>query len=138
MEATKSILIIAPLYIDIERKTMKDKRYYINMNTYRNLHHRVNGILKKKYLEAVRGQLQGISIETPCEITYKVYKPSKRRLDKMNVISVTSKFLLDALTELGCWEDDSDDYVKTETILPTEYDKNNGRVEILIKTINNE
>ncbi len=135
METTKSILIIAPLYVDIERKTMRPKRYYINMNTYRNLHHRVNGTLKKMYLEAVREQLEGIKIETPCEITYKVYKPSKRKLDKMNVISVTSKFLLDAITELGCWEDDNDDFVKTETILPTEYDKNNGRVEITIKTI---
>ena len=135
MEATKSILITAPLYIDVERKTMKPKRYHINMNTYRNLHHRVNGVLKKKYLEAVREQLEGIQIETPCEVIYKVVKPTKRRLDKMNVISVTSKYLLDALTELGCWEDDSDDFVRTETILPTEYDKNNGRVEILIKTI---
>ena len=135
MEATKSILIIAPLYIDIERKTMKNKRYYINMNTYRNLHHRVNGMLKKKYLEAVREQLEGIKIETPCEIIYRVIKPSKRRLDKMNVVSVTSKYLLDAITELGCWEDDSDDFVKRETILPTEYEKGNGRVEILINTI---
>ena len=135
MEATKSILITAPLYIDIERKTMKDKRYYVNMNTYRNLHHRVNGMLKKKYLEAVREQLEGIKIETPCEIIYRVIKPSKRRLDKMNVVSVTSKYLLDAITELGCWEDDSDDFVKKETILPTEYEKDNGRVEILINTI---
>ena len=53
----------------------------------------------------------------------------------MNVIAVTSKYLLDAITEIGCWEDDNDDYVKKETILPTVYDKNNGRVEILIKTI---
>ena len=135
MEATKSILIIAPLYIDIERKTMKDKRYYINMNTYRNLHHRVNGQLKKMYKEVIREQLEGVKIETPCEITYKVVKPTKRRLDKMNVISVTSKYLLDAITELGCWEDDNDDFVKTETVLPTEYDKNNGRVEILINTV---
>lgn len=135
MEATKSILIIAPLYIDIERKTMKDKRYYINMNTYRNLHHRVNSQLKKMYKEAIREQLEGVIIDTPCEIVYRVIKPTKRRLDKMNVISVTSKYLLDAITELGCWEDDSDEFVKTETILPTEYDKNNGRVEILIKSI---
>ena len=28
----------------------------------------------------------------------------------MNVVSVTSKYLLDAITELGCWEDDSDDF----------------------------
>ena len=53
----------------------------------------------------------------------------------MNVIAVTSKYLLDAITELGCWEDDNDDYVKIEKLLPTEYDKGNGRVEILIKSI---
>lgn len=105
------------------------------MNTYRNLHHSINGKLKKLYLEAVREQLEGIKIETPCEITYRVIKPTKRRLDKMNVISVTSKYLLDAITELNCWEDDNDDFVKKETILPTEYEKNNGRVEILINTI---
>ena len=53
----------------------------------------------------------------------------------MNVVSIVSKFLLDAITEYGCWEDDSDDYIKTETILPTEIDKLNPRVEITIKEI---
>ena len=54
----------------------------------------------------------------------------------MNVIAVTSKFLLDAITEYGCWEDDNDDYVKTETLLPTEYDKENPRVEVIITSVN--
>lgn len=135
MEATKSILITSPLFIDVERKTMKAKRYYLNMNTYRNLHYRVNNKLKKMYLEQVRDQLEGVKIQTPCDIIYRVIKPSKRRLDKMNVVSVTSKYLLDAITELGCWEDDNDDYIKRETILPTEYDSGNGRVEIIINTI---
>jgi hypothetical protein len=42
---------------------------------------------------------------------------------------------MDALVNLGCIEDDNDDFIKTETILPTEYDKNNGRVEIIIVSI---
>jgi hypothetical protein len=74
-------------------------------------------------------------IVTPVEITYRVLKGSKRRLDKMNVISVVSKYLMDALVTCCCFPDDNDDYIKTETILPTKYDKNNGRVEINIKTI---
>ena len=53
----------------------------------------------------------------------------------MNVVAITSKYLLDAITELGCWEDDNDDHVKTETILPTELDRANSRVEVTIKTI---
>jgi Holliday junction resolvase RusA-like endonuclease len=127
--------IISPLFVTLPRKTVKDKRIALNMNTYRNLHHRISNDAKKAYSEALREQLEGLSIQTPVEVTYKVFKASKRRLDKMNVISVVSKFLLDSITEYGCWEDDNDDYVKTETILPTELDRENPRVEINIKEI---
>lgn len=127
--------IISPLFVTLPRKTVKDKRIALNMNTYRNLHHRISNDAKKAYSEALREQLENLSIQTPVEITYKVYKASKRRLDKMNVISVVSKFLLDSITEYGCWEDDNDDYVKTEAILPTELDRENPRVEVIIKEI---
>lgn len=127
--------IISPLHVIIPRKTKKDRRIALNMNVYRNLHHSVNGQAKKLYLQLIREQLEGLHIQTPVEITYKVFKPTKRILDKMNVVSVVSKFLLDAITELGCWEDDNDNFVKTETILPTEIDRSNPRVEVLIKEI---
>ena len=127
--------IISPLFVTLPRKTVKDKRIALNMNTYRNLHHRISNDAKKAYSEALREQLEGLSIQTPVEVTYKVFKASKRRLDKMNVISVVSKFLLDSITEYGCWEYDNDHYVKTETILPTELDRENPRVEINIKEI---
>jgi len=127
--------IISPLFVTLPRKTVKDKRIALNMNTYRNLHHRISNDAKKAYSEALREQLKDLSIQTPVEVTYKVYKASKRRLDKMNVISVVSKFLLDSITDYGCWEDDSDDYIKKETILPTELDRENPRVEIIIKEI---
>jgi Holliday junction resolvase RusA-like endonuclease len=127
--------IISPLFVTLPRKTVKDKRIALNMNTYRNLHHRISNDAKKAYSEALREQLKDLSIQTPVEVTYKVYKGSKRRLDKMNVISVVSKFLLDSITDYGCWEDDNDDYVKTEIILPTELDRENPRVEIIIKEI---
>ena len=127
--------IISPLFITLPRKTVKDKRIALNMNTYRNLHHRISNDAKKAYSEVLREQLEGLSIQTPVEVTYKVYKGSKRRLDKMNVVSVVSKFLLDSITEYGCWEDDNDDYVKKETIMPTELDRENPRVEIIIKEI---
>ena len=127
--------IISPLFVTLPRKTVKDKRIALNMNTYRKLHHRISNDAKKAYSEALREQLKDLSIQTPVEVTYKVYKASKRRLDKMNVISVVSKFLLDSITDYGCWEDDNDDYVKTETILPTELDRENPRVEIIIKEI---
>ena len=127
--------IISPLYIDLPRKTKKDKRVYLNLNSYGNVNSFVNNEVKKAYLEAIREQVEGKVIHTPVEIHYQVFKQSKRRLDKMNVIAVTSKYLLDALTNLKCWVDDNDDYVNTETILPTILDKNNPRVEITIISI---
>jgi len=108
------------------------------MNAYGNTNTFTNNEVKKAYLETIREQVEGKVIVTPVEITYRVLKRTKRRLDKMNVIAVTSKYLLDALTNLGCWEDDNDDHVKTETILPTELDRDNPRVEIIINSIENE
>lgn len=129
------IKLICPLYITIERKTKADKKVFVNMNTYRNLHFQINNKVKVKYKELLREQLKGIKIKTPVEITYKVYKARNNMLDKMNVVSITSKYLLDAITQLGCWTDDNDDFVKTETIMPTELDRENPRVEVFIKSI---
>jgi Holliday junction resolvase RusA-like endonuclease len=124
-----------PFAVYLPRVKSKDKRIAMNLNTYRNLHFLVNNQAKKVYKELMKDQLDGLEIETPVEITYQVFKPSKRSLDKMNVVSIASKFFLDAVTEYGCWDDDNDDNVKTEIILPTELDKDNPRVEITIKTI---
>lgn len=127
--------IVSPLYVLVPRRLKKDRKIALNLNIYRNLHHSVNGLAKKVYTEMMKEQLQNLNIKTPVEITYQVFKPTKRILDKMNVVSVVSKFLLDAITSYGCWEDDNDNFVKTETILPTEIDRSNPRVEIFIKEI---
>jgi Holliday junction resolvase RusA-like endonuclease len=134
MAKATEVLIVSPLYVDLPRVKTKDKRVYLNMNSYRNLHYITNNNAKKAYLEAIREQIEGLAIQTPVNITYRVIKPSKRRLDKMNVVAVVSKYLLDALTEVGFWEDDNDEFVKEETIKPTVYDKGNGRVEIIIRS----
>ena len=111
------IKLECPLAVYLPRAKTEDKRIAINLNTYRNLYHYTNNEVKKMYLEIVRKQLEGVVIDTPVEVTYKVYKATNRKLDKMNVISITSKYLMDAITQLGCWEDDNDDFIKTETIM---------------------
>ena len=131
----KTIKFNTPFAVYLPRVKSKDKRIAMNLNTYRNLHFLVNNQAKKVYKDLMKEQLENLEIETPVEITYQVFKPSKRSLDKMNVVSIASKFFLDAVTEYGCWDDDNDDNVKTEIILPTEIDKENPRVEITIKSI---
>lgn len=124
-----------PFALLLPRVTTKDKRIPININWYRNSDYREKNAVKKLYLEHMRKQLEGVVLQTPVEVEYTVYKPTMRILDKMNVVSVTSKFLLDAMTELGVWPDDNDDYVKTETIHPTQLDRKNERVVVTFRSI---
>ena len=127
--------VIAPFAVYLPRKTTKDKRIPINLNWYRNAQYFENNQVKKQYMETVKSQLEGLQLQTPVEVTYQVFKPTRRRLDKINVASITSKFLLDAMSNLGVWEDDNDNFIKTETILPTIHDKGNERVEVCFKTV---
>ena len=120
------------MYVELPKKTKKNVNVWLNMNRFMNLHHIMKNNAKKVFFEVMRDQLEGIKIDTPVNITYQLFSPDRRRRDKMNAIAVVSKFLLDAITHYGCWEDDNDDFVKTETILPTEYDKGNGRIEVVI------
>lgn len=105
------------------------------MNAFMNLHFIVKNNLKLIYIEQMKEQLSELKINGSVNISYQVFKQSNRKLDKMNVASVVSKFLLDTISHYECWEDDNDDIVKTETILPTELDRINPRVEIIIEEI---
>ena len=124
--------LIVPMYVELHRKTKKNLNVWLNMNRFMNLHFLVKNNAKKVFFEVMRDQLEGVKIDTPVNITYQLFSPDKRKRDKMNAIAVVSKFLLDAITHYGCWEDDNDEFVKTETLLPTVYDKGNGRIEVTI------
>jgi Holliday junction resolvase RusA-like endonuclease len=130
-----NLKIICPTFVLLPRKTKKDKKVSINLNTYRNLHPMVENQCKKVFKDIVKEQLNGVVFMPPVEVTYKVFKASNRKLDKMNVISIASKYLMDAITEFKCWEDDDDSVIKREVLLPTELDRNNPRIEVDIKEI---
>jgi len=127
--------IITPFRQRVLRRTLPDKLYTININQYRNWHHNVESKVKKQFTIDLEDQLKGVVFKGEVDITYQVFKPTNRRLDKMNVVSITSKYTLDAVTHYGCWEDDNDEVVRFETILPTRLDRNNPRVEVIIKTV---
>lgn len=135
MEKTKFIKLECPLFVILERKTKKDRKVHINLNTYRNLQYIVENQTKRKFKDIMKPQLEGIILDTPVEVIYKVFKGSRHKSDKMNFVSICSKYLMDAITEFGCWSDDNDDIIKTETILPSAIDKDNPRIEVVIKSI---
>ncbi len=65
-----------------------------------------------------------------CDMISTVYFDSRRRHD---VDNYTPKFLNDAFTEAGFWVDDDEKHLHSLT-LRSGYDKENPRMEIIIKT----
>lgn len=131
------IKIISPLFVDLPRKTKKDKRVYLNLNVYRNLNRFTNGDAKKKYCEDMGKQLKGLKLKTPVRITYVLFKGSKRKTDRANILSIIEKFSCDALVHWGCLIDDEDKFIFSTEYFTGGIDKTNPRCEIEIKSCEN-
>lgn len=130
---TKVLKLDCPLVVYLPRKTKADKPFRINLNYTRNAHFQESNQAKKLFKEIVEKILietgqRDIKFTKPVDVTAKLYKQSKRRSDKHNFIAANTKFLYDALTELGILIDDNDEYVKIEVLEETEVDKENPRV----------
>ena len=85
--------LICPLVVYLPRKTKADKKIFINMNTYRNLNRFTENAAKVAFKNHMEDQLKGKKIDTPVVISYQVFKGSNRKLDKINVVSIVSKYL---------------------------------------------
>lgn len=92
--------IVMPLAIYKPRKTKKDKRISLSMNTYRNLHYIENNRLKQEYKKIVKEQIQEKEISDTVSIHIDLYADNKRSIDLDNWCIVQSKFFGDALVEL--------------------------------------
>ncbi len=121
----------APLYL-ITAKSGKGRKYYLNLNQYRNWKGIVSNTVKKKYKEVLSSQLIGKTFKTPIMLTFISIRGDKRRIDRANALSIHEKFFCDALVELGCIPDDNDLFITRTTYESGPIDKGNGRVEIII------
>lgn len=103
--------VISPLTVPISSK----RNFSLNLNTYRNTYFHTLNAAKVKYGEIVRDQIKDLNLTPQIAIQYTLFPGSRRRMDLMNVISVTSKFFLDLLVKEGKLTDDSYNYVISET-----------------------
>lgn len=133
-KVNKEITISVPLFVMIPRKTMPDKKYIINLNYYRNWMGIVNNNIKKGYKELVLPQVQGLSFNN-IEVTLTLFKATKRKTDRANVLSIHEKFFCDALVEAGCLPDDNDSHLVATHYYSGGLDRDNPRVEIAIKEV---
>lgn len=132
-EQQEIVTIPMPLFVMVPRKTMPDKKYIINMNYYRNWHRMTENQIKNQYAEIVKPQVEGMSFKK-VELTFTLFKGSKRRMDRANVLSIHEKYFCDALVHAGCLEDDNDDFLEATHYYTGGIDRENPRVEVEIKS----
>lgn len=128
MKALEPELIFdVPLRVRVSKK----KFFILNLNNYRNAHHRVLSTAKNNFTDIIvsmglRDKFQKI------RVVYKIYPATNRNYDGMNVISVIDKFTMDALVKVGVIPDDNIKHVVCPLWEPMPPDKENPRVEVLI------
>lgn len=127
-----SIKIDLPLFITLPRKTKADKKMIINLNNYRNWHYITSNQTKEAYKEQIRPMLDGVKFDRQIKLHFIYFKPSARRSDRSNVLSIQEKFFCDALVECGCIPDDNDDIIIETRYSGGSIDRENPRVEVYI------
>jgi hypothetical protein len=125
-------IITCPLFVMIPRKTKADKKIILNLNGFRNWHHITSNQAKVMYKDAIRSQLEGLTFAPPVKLRFRYWKPTARRSDRSNVLSIHEKFACDAMVELGCLPDDSDEFIESCKYSGGEIDRENPRVEIRV------
>ena len=121
-------IVNSPLSIPIS----KNKKFALNLNTYRNAHYAILNKAKRLYEDCMSPKLTSIPKLKSCSLIYILYVPTKRKLDVSNVCSVVDKFFSDTLVLNGKLEDDNYHYLKSITYRFGGIDRANPRVEIHI------
>ena len=111
----------------------KEKRFYVNLNIYRNAHHFTLNSAKVTFKEIVQDQIDRLPLLNRIKLHYRVFAPSNRKIDTMNVGSIADKFFCDALVESGKISDDNYDFVVYNGFEFGGIDKENLCVEVSIE-----
>lgn len=127
--------VVVPVYYTQEFKTKPDKTFLVGNNWYRNAYHHQQNSVKKHFSDIVKGQLTTAEpVSTQYKVTYTLFYKSSV-CDLGNVCSMSSKFFLDAIQDLGLVINDNVQYCVKEEYLVGGLDKINPRVEITLEEV---
>ena len=121
-------VIRIPSYVYLPRKKSSDKRFNLNLNTYRNAHFQILNQAKKQFSKDIAGEICCLPyFKNPITINYSVFLARKNG-DVMNVGSVVDKFFCDSLQNFGKIRDDNCKFVVSCTFEFGGIEKNGGYV----------
>ena len=122
--------------ISVEIGVRKKKRYYINLNIYRNKVGFLMNNVKKEYHRLAEPLIPTDMKFNQIEVEYTLYLPNKLRRDISNVLSMVDKYFCDSLVSCGVIEDDNYHFLKRIEFKYGGYDpKGRGYVDILVKEV---
>lgn len=126
--------VISPLKVNYYTTKGGDKRWFtMNLNQYRNTHHRILNDTKRIYGQIMKPLVQHLpTFKKPIHIHYRLYVGSNIKSDVMNWVSVIDKYFQDVLVQEGKLIDDNYLYVPTLYMEFGGVDKSNPRLEITI------
>ena len=131
MKMTQTISIPICLEAGIRKK----KNFFLNLNSYNRWHFQEKNQLKKLFKISIIKNVRELKPIEKCEITFKIFYPTKRLFDLDNVGSVLSKFTHDVLTEAEIIPDDNYQVISKLTFEFGGIDLENPRAEVIIKGI---
>ena len=129
---------VSPLVVVMPRKTMKDKRRYLNLNNYRNWNYIISNNIKKAYTELMEKKyLRAFKQLKKVKIEYYLYKRNRRHSDLNNIVTVVDKFFQDYLVKANVIEDDTTEFVTETHNYYKGLDENKeGYIKIVVTEIN--
>lgn len=126
----RGLNLVLPIYVG------KNPPKLLGMNWYKDAHYRTANAVKQEYHKAIGKTLPKdfACLRSPVRTSYRLYYKNKLS-DANNIISITEKFLLDALQEHGIIVNDNvQHYIKSSWEVVTQ-DRDNPRVEVLIEEV---
>lgn len=129
-DESQCYVIASPVSVNVGKK-----KFMLNLNPYRNSHYQVLNRAKDEYKRLMHNEIADLPKMNMVSINYELFFGDKRVHDGMNVVSVVSKFFLDALVAYGKLKDDNVKYVCHEEWNFGGYDKDNARVMIYIRAL---
>lgn len=123
-----------PIYHTIEKKRSANKTILLGLNWYRNAYHFEQNKVKQAYHELVHSQVGDSQFEQ-FTIQYLLYYKNSV-CDPSNIIALVEKFLLDALQSTNTIPNDTVKYHLGSSWEVVGQDKDNPRVEVIIRNFN--
>lgn len=113
----------------------KTKKFFLNLNHYRNAHHFILSKAKIEFHDIVLPLLSGLPKLDAVNLTYTLFTGTKREADTANVCCIVDKFFSDTLVSAGKIDDDNYKIVKDVNFRFGGLDKNNPHVIVTIEPV---